>query len=170
MATLAMKGFVCVGTVSNGPPLMGAAPLLSGGVPSVEDLVFKDGNGKIDECGADPANIAGVMAHEYNETYSGTFDGAGDLLQSTASTDMHYFRAHEDNRFIASLGGKASARTDEGKLYGIVKDGNGVWYIDGTDTTATRVRVLEIFNDDNYGLIGDTNTRVLCQFASNYQP
>lgn len=169
MATLAMKKPFCIGKDDGDPPLMGHAPLKNAEVPNAGDFVYKS-SGDIAECGADPANIAGIMAHEYNETYGGTFTGGTDLLQSTANSDMNYYRADAANRFIGCLGGKTLARTDEGTLYGVAKDGDGVWYVDGSDTNATRVRVLRIFNDDQHGLIGDTNAQVLFQFASNYQP
>ena len=168
MAALAVKAMQCIGKADGDPPLMGNAPLLAGKVPNKGDVVFKDANGKIDEAGADPANIAGIMAHEYNETFAGTFDGTADLLQSTASSDMIYFRAHADNRFEGSFSG-VLARTDEGKAYGIAKAAGGEWYIDNTDTTNTKVTILKILNDDIKGLIGDTYARVVFRFSTGYQ-
>lgn len=169
MATISNKAFECMGQHDGSAPLMGNTPLLSGQVPNFGDLVFKDSNGVINECGADPANIAGVMAHEYNETYAGTFDGAADLLQSTASTDMQYYKADPNNRFIGNLAGKTLARTDEGTAYGVVLT-SGVWVIDGADTTNTRVTVLKILNDDTNGVVGDTGARVIFRFnAANFQ-
>lgn len=166
MATIAMQPFRFA--YSNIDDYIGHAPLAAGEVPNEGDLVFKS-SGNITECGADPANIAGVMAMEYNETYGGTFVGANDLLQDTAGTDMHYYRADSGVVFEGSLGGKVSARTDEGTAYGVAKDANGVWYIDGTDTTATRVRIIKLLIDDIHGNIGDTNHRCLFNFISNYQ-
>lgn len=167
MAAKDLKPFQCIGLDNGKAPLMGNAPLASGETPNFGDVIYKV-SGEVTEAGADPASIAGVMAHEYNETYGGTFSGADNLLQSVANIDMLYFRADPANRFVGCLN-TALALTDEGTAYGIVTS-SGTWVIDGNDTTNTRVTVLHIFNDDINGVIGDTNARVIFKFNSaNYQ-
>lgn len=167
MATIAMQPIRFA--YSNGlKDIMDRAPLGAGEVPNKGDVVYKS-SGNVTECGADPANITGVMAHEYNEIHQGTFSGNADLLQYSGESDMYYYKAHDEIVFEGSLSGKASEATDVGTAYGIVKDGNGVWSIDGLDTSATRVRIIQLLIDDIHGNIGDTNHRVLFNFISNYQ-
>jgi hypothetical protein len=88
------------------------------------------------ECGADPAAIAAIAESDYG-TDTGGFGGHGTKefppghMQGTL-LEGRKFRA----RYVGSL------PAADGGSYGIVKDADGLWKVDFTDTTATRVKLV----------------------------
>lgn len=92
-------------------------------------LVVLDGSKNVTECGADPAAIYGLAngdAGKHPEgatqtTISKIFDGQ--LLWMTFLTNTPTRASHENRSF------------------GVVKDADGIWLIDETDTVNTRVYV-----------------------------
>lgn len=109
--------------------------------------------GTVVEAGADPTGILGI-AEEDGEN----------LAVSVAST--RFVPALSHCTFEGSLddntGTYALVAGDKNKLYGIAKDANGIWYIDQTDTTNTRV-VITGFKDP----IGTQAARVYFKFRSS---
>lgn len=76
------------------------------------------------ECGADPAAILGFAQHAATKNIPATKD-----LIAVASEGQKFWMA----------AGTALVAADIGVLYGIVKDANGIWVIDRTETVNTRV-------------------------------
>lgn len=85
-------------------------------------LVLFDANEDIAETGADPALILGVAAH--------------DAAVTDFETIMHVFKASEGQKFWGS-GDNDPTKADINQQYGVTKDADGVWHIDGTKTGAT---------------------------------
>ncbi len=94
-------------------------------------LVYLDGTPECRECAADPVSILGVAAHN-----------AGALV-TDFTTVMHVFKCTEGQKFWMS-GSTAPLAAHVGLMYGVVKDANGIWTVDITDTSATRVYVHQI--------------------------
>lgn len=92
--------------------------------------VVLNGSQLLAECGADPAAILGFAQHA-----AGT-DPMG-------STVAHVERATEGQYFWMD-GTSAPAASDVGVAYGIVKDADGIWVVDKTDTSNTRVSVVNV--------------------------
>lgn len=97
---------------------------------------FKDGaavllasDEEIEECGADPAAILGFAAEEATKDPE-----TGKVLVHVAD-ELCTFWMEGDNDPVAG---------DLNQTYGIAKDADGIWYVDGTDTTNTRVYVHDI--------------------------
>ena len=117
--------------------------------------------GYITECGADPAMILGIATRDGQ---NGT--AAGDKKQVIEL-------AHVDNCFLGNLdnglgtiGGTQATIGAAG--YGIAKHaGSGKWYIDGSDTTAKRVKVWK-FYDEGLGLITDNLARFFFSIDPTY--
>ena len=94
--------------------------------------VVLDASGDVAECGADPALILGFACH-----------AAG---ADPETTNVLVAVAKAESTFILQ-GTSAFVQADEGDAYGLVKDGDGIWVVDRTDTTATRVRVEKTYID-----------------------
>jgi hypothetical protein len=136
------------------------------GVPEKAGAAFKVGApvvgtaGFVDECGADPVSILGIA------TKAGQLGGTDGAKTNT----VHL--AAPGTLFVGNLddgaGSQVSAVADRFKLYGIAKHaGTGKWYVDKTDTTATRVRIWEFWDED---AMGDTMARVVfCFLTANFQ-
>ena len=93
--------------------------------------VVLDGSRNIVECGADPASIYGFSLHE-----------AGKDPQD--STKVIVMKAFEGQKFWMAASSDPVDATHRGVSYGLAKDADGIWYVDFTDTTATRVYVHRV--------------------------
>lgn len=98
-------------------------------------FVYMDGSGNITECGADPATIYGLSE-----------EPAGNEV--TDGTKILVGRATEEARWWIQCT-SAPAAANRGVSYGIVKGSDGVWLVDFTDTTNTRVYVHQVDTDTN---------------------
>lgn len=109
-------------------PLDGAATFLEGA------FVLLNG-GEIEECGTNPASILGVALHN-----AGNLPLEDHILVALAKAN---------STFILQ-GNVAPVADDEGKAYGITKDGDGIWYVDKTKTGSdARVFVERVFIGNN---------------------
>lgn len=110
--------------------------------------------GYLNECSTDPTQIAGVALQDaHNSTSSG---------DDTCAIAV----AEENCVFVANVlnGGNATAQTDVGRAFGIVKSTN--WYVDKGDTVNERVIVENhVINPD---AVGDTYGRVYFRFLGKY--
>lgn len=88
--------------------------------------------GEISECGADPTAILGFA-----------LEPAGSLPETDKAVVA---LATPETTFILQ-GSSAPTAGDVGVLYGIVKDGDGIWTVDKTETTNTRVIVEDVHID-----------------------
>jgi hypothetical protein len=88
--------------------------------------------GEVDEAGADPAAILGFALHD-----AGADPDPGEILVALAL---------EGATFVLQ-GTSAPVAADEGVEYGLVKDGDGIWVVDKTETVNTRVFVEKVFED-----------------------
>jgi hypothetical protein len=90
------------------------------------------------ECGADPAAIGGVCEHPIgaNTTGFGAIGGRREFPQGRATVtlvqDEVAFRARYVGSLPANIGGS----------YGVVRDTDGQWKVDFSDTTNTRVKYV----------------------------
>ncbi len=82
--------------------------------------LVRDANGFMAECGAAPALIWGFAAHD------------GQNLASSGLKKCAVYRAAPMVRFEGTLL-EALAVTQQGESYGLVKGGDGVWYISSAD-------------------------------------
>jgi hypothetical protein len=95
-------------------------------------LVFLTGSPlKVSECGTDPAAILGVAKHPAA--------GRAELLATKQLVDI----AGADKTFWMS-GSTAPTTSHVGNKYGVVKDSDGIWTVDITDVTNTRLFVQAI--------------------------
>lgn len=97
-------------------------------------VVLLDGSEDIIEAGADPASILGFAAMEWPE---------GGAAAPADFTLIPIFKATEGQKFWMS-GDNDPVKADRNQSYGIIADGDGIWTVDGTETTATRVYVHDI--------------------------
>ena len=79
--------------------------------------------------GTDPASILGFAAED-----------AADVIESGYVVVW----LADGNTVFAMSGDNDPTADDVNQSYGIVDDGNGVWTVDGTDTSATRLYVLDV--------------------------
>ena len=100
--------------------------------------VLLNGSQNIAECGADPAAILGFAAHPATKNIPATKD-----LVWKASEGQKFLMAGTSNPVKANIG----------QSYGIVKDANGIWIVDITDTVATRLYVHNVDLDRNLFLV-----------------
>lgn len=119
------------------------------------DLVFMSG-GYVTICGADPAAIAGIAKQDGRNAAAGAYDC--DVLLITADTLIR-MQVHHTTPANAVI-----EAADLFKDYGIAVSGN-IWYVDKTDTSNTRVRIIE-FIDPLATLNGQVAVQVL---AANRQ-
>lgn len=106
--------------------------------PLADDAAFVEGAavvldaGEVDECDADPTSILGFALH--------------DAGADPDPTVMLVALATPESTFVLQ-GTSAPVAADEGVLYGLVKDSDGVWTVDKTDTTNVRVIVEKVYID-----------------------
>lgn len=91
-------------------------------------FVVLDAQSELTECGADPASILGISC-----------DPSADVVEAG------YCNVYvaDDNLILAMEGTSDPTAANVGNDFGIVKT-DGVWYVDITDTTNTRVMVVDI--------------------------
>jgi hypothetical protein len=143
MATIALGPLEVKGTMSGNAP-----QVLS--LPETASSTFRTGailvltSGFVAEAGADPTPILGVAAEP---GHNGATNGLFNTL---------VYIANNDTIFYGNMSGKASAVTDVGLAYSVVKTGNN-WHVDGADAAARRVVVVQL---DPRDAVGDTNHHV----------
>lgn len=111
-------------------------PIKSGEAWEIGSLVYADGNEELVECSADPTTVLGVCLAKVS---------SGDLYGEMAGLSLEapvvlaepgtYFWAAGDNDPVA---------TDRHRYYGAAKDSDGIWYVDGTETTTTVFFVVDV--------------------------
>lgn len=99
-------------------------------------LLLIDGSNNAAECGADPAAIAGVAISAYGADTTG-FVRTGEKEFPPGKMQI-----------IAALGREFTARyvgtlpAADGALYGVVKDSDGYWKVDFTETVNPRLKLV----------------------------
>jgi len=97
-------------------------------------MVFLDTSGRLTECGADPALIAGVSTAAGGNNAA---DFGANQLVEVAHPDV-LFRAYADKSTAEGTGVLTTASL--GKAYGVAKAAaGGYWFVDIDDTTADRM-------------------------------
>lgn len=104
-------------------------------------LVVLDGSKNVTECGADPASIYGLA----NGPAGKHPEGATVTTISKLGNGQKVWMP-----FVTATPTRAS---NENKAYGVVKDADGIWCIDDTDTVATRVYVHYVSEANKMGLV-----------------
>lgn len=99
-------------------------------------LLVQDG-AYIEECGADPATILGVAVSSGGADTDG-FSRTG--RKEFPPGKMQYYRLGRGQQFTALYIG--TLPDNVGGEYGVVRDSDGLWKVDFTDTSATRVRLV----------------------------
>jgi len=118
----------------------------------VGDLVYMS-SGYLTVCGADPAKITGISkADGHNDASNGTYNVDVLVITLNMLVAMQVYHSTPANNVIEAA--------DRFKAYGIAVSSN-TWYIDKTDTSATRCRIVE-FRD----ALGAENGVVHVQFFS----
>ncbi len=108
-------------------------------------LVLLDGSQTVAECGADPAAVLGVALHPAT---SGGAGGDRDFLTDKILVAL----AGRGNTFLFE-GDNDPVAADIGVAYGAVKDGDGIWTVDGTETVATVFTVRDVDLERNLYLV-----------------
>lgn len=103
---------------------------------SVGALLLVDGNGAFAECGADPAAIAAVALAPAGA------DASGFNILGTKSFPPGKMQAETIKNRIFSAKYVGTLPAADGGLYGVVKDSDGDWKVDFTETTATRLKLV----------------------------
>lgn len=102
-------------------------------------LLLADSNDAYAECGADPAVIAAVANSDYGPDTSG-FIRTGfkefppGRMQGISVAHQVVFSA----RYVGTLPAAAGAS------YGVVKDSDGLWKVDFTETVNTRLKLVSL--------------------------
>lgn len=92
--------------------------------------VLLDVNEEVVEAGADPATVLGFAAHQAANR---------DVLTDRAGVNI----AKADNTFLLD-GDDAPTVNDVNQQYGVLKDGDGIWHVDGTDVVNVVVEVVAV--------------------------
>jgi hypothetical protein len=136
-------------------PAFPATPAIYGGhsvrqykVKAAEDwklgaALVLDGTPELTECGADPAAILGFAAEPVTAGVSSDPEGALLCLVNVASEGQKFWMSGDNAPLIS----------DVNKSYGIAVDGDGIWYVDGTEAVNTRVYVHQVDLDRNLYLV-----------------
>lgn len=104
-------------------------------------LVLLSGAQEVTEAGADPASILGWVLHDAGDHPE---DGKCLVVLADGKDGVGQCWMSGDDDPVAS---------DVDQEYGVAVDGDGVWYVDGTDTTNTRVYVVDVDLDKNMYLV-----------------
>lgn len=104
---------------------------------NVGALLLVDANGAFAECGADPAAIAAVaLAPQGTDTSGfnilGTKAFPPGRMQAATIGNQRHFTA----KYVGTL------PAADGGLFGVVRDTDGDWKVDFTETTATRLKLV----------------------------
>ena len=114
-------------------------------LPLAAGQTFKTGSfvvytaGAIQECGADPASIYGIST------------GVAGMNPVDPAKCIVY-KAFEGQKFWMQASSDPAA-ANRGVSYGVAKDADGIWYVDFTDTVATRVYVHDVDTDTKRVLV-----------------
>lgn len=101
--------------------------------------VLLDASEDIAECGTDPAAILGFAAHPAGKNIPASKD-----LVWKASEGQKFWMAGDNNPL----------KSDINQSYGITKDGDGIWHVDGTKTAGSaRLYVHQVDLERNLYLI-----------------
>lgn len=100
-------------------------------------LLLMDSNGQYAECGADPAAIAAVANSDYGTDTTGYIrtghkEFPPGSMQGISIANQVVFSAEYVGTLPAAEGGS----------FGVVKDTDGRWKVDFTDTTNQRVKLV----------------------------
>lgn len=129
-------------------------PLKAGETFLTGAVVVIDSNNETAEAGADPASIAGIVVAGAAD-YAWKEDTFATVVPSVPI-------AKADQMFRGTLEGTFAA-ADVGSAFGLVLDASGYWTIDRSETSATRVTILDV--DDGVE-VGDVNVPVRFKFLS----
>lgn len=103
-------------------------------------VVLLDANEEIIEASADPTSILGFAAH-----------AAAPAFESVPVIEANkclVFKATEGQKFWIA-GDNDPTADDLNQEYGMAVDSDGIWYLDGTETTTTSLYVHDIDTDRN---------------------
>jgi len=140
MATIALQPLEVAGTISGNAPAVVSLPEVASAT-FLRGAVLTLTAGYVAEAGADPARVLGVAAEPGH-------NGGSNGLYNTL-----VYEANDDTVFLGNLSGVASAVTQVGLAYSLVKTGTK-WHVDGTDIS-NRICIIRGFDSRNN--IGDTN-------------
>ncbi len=107
-------------------------PLKTGETPEAGSFVLLDGTPEIVECGADPAAVLGIILHEGTAALREIETGYAYV--AVAQTGRSFLLEGDDDPVLANINVQ----------YGVAVDGDGIWYVDGTETTALVVEVVAV--------------------------
>lgn len=108
-------------------------------------LLVLDASEDLTECGADPASILGWALDKV---------AAGDIAGKLAGFSLTAaVYVAEAGRKAWMQGDNDPVKADINQSYGVAVDGDGIWYVDGTDQSNTRVYVHDIDTDRNMYLV-----------------
>lgn len=102
---------------------------LASGQTFLEGAAVVLANGEVSECSADPATVLGFALHDAGADPFNT-----KILVAVAKAHSTFFIE----------GDRAPTAADIGDVYGIAKDVDGIWHLDTTDTSNTRVEVVDV--------------------------
>lgn len=102
-------------------------------------LVVLDGSGNVTECGADPALIYGMALEPAGKDPEGTYTIVA--------------VAYEGQKFWLECTSNPTIAANQSQSYGVVKDADGIWVVDLTDTTNKRVFVHQVDEDTHRVLV-----------------
>lgn len=103
---------------------------------NVGALLLVDSNGAFAECGADPAAIAAVALAPTGADTSG-FNILGQKAFPPGKMQAATIKGrHFTAKYVGSL------PAADGGLYGVVRDTDGLWKVDFSETTATRLKLV----------------------------
>lgn len=134
--------FILARAKSQSIPRSKELPLAAGASGKRGALLLVDANGEYAECGADPAAIAAVAESDFGaDTSIGAVAGKSEFppgkMQGTAVQDEVVFRA----KYVGAL------PAADGGSYGVVRDTDGSWKVDFTETVNTRVKLVGRLSD-----------------------
>jgi hypothetical protein len=137
-------------------------PVASGASFAEGAFVVLGSDGTISECGANPAAILGLASAPSTKQLSSPF------FVPDKVSPVEIIR--EGTILEMTMSG-SWAGNEIGSVYGIAKDATtGYWYVNRSDTTNTRVRVIKLVEDirTKYA-VGDTNVRVYAEVLPAYR-
>lgn len=142
-----------------------AARVPGGRTPSVISVAYTTGQtfkkgallayvaaGTVSECGADPTLVAGVALDPAGSKPG--FDAANSPTVVTGrvqevSMAVANRQTVFSGRFVTVAGGDPTVPTQTliNEQYGVAKDANGLWYVDGDEVTTKSVEIVDIDAD-----------------------
>jgi hypothetical protein len=133
-----------------GTPRTRELPVAAGAAFYRGALLLKNGSGAWAECGADPASVGGIANSDFQADTTG-FSHLGrsefppGYMQATSVTNEQPFLA----KYVGTL------PAADGGSYGVVRDTDGLWKVDFTETTALVVKLVNrrTNSPENVGLV-----------------